>query len=56
VKKEYDYSKGERGKFYRPDAKSVVLLEDEMLPDSRARTGTSEQKFKKRDSSQLRVI
>ena len=32
MKKEYDFSKGERGKFHRPDAKMnlPVYLEDEV--------------------------
>ena len=33
MKKEYDFSKGERGKFYRPDAKLnlPVYLEPEVM-------------------------
>jgi len=33
MKKEYDFSKGERGKFYRPDVKLnlPVYLEEEVL-------------------------
>ena len=33
MKDEYDFSKGERGKFYRPDAKlnMPIYLDDEVL-------------------------
>ncbi|MBU1055512.1 MAG: hypothetical protein KKC46_17065 [Proteobacteria bacterium] len=33
MKKEYDFSKGERGKFYRPDMKLniPIYLDDEVL-------------------------
>lgn len=33
MKKEYDFSKGERGKFYRPDAKMnlPIYLEEEVF-------------------------
>ncbi|HEY7214997.1 MAG TPA: CopG family transcriptional regulator [Thermoanaerobaculia bacterium] len=33
MKREYDFSKGERGKFYRPDAKfnTPVYLDEEVL-------------------------
>jgi hypothetical protein len=33
VRDEYDFSKGERGKFYRPDAKLnlPIYLEDEVM-------------------------
>jgi len=33
MRKEYDFSKGERGKFYRPDAKLnlPIYLDDEVI-------------------------
>lgn len=37
MKKEYDFSKGERGKFYRPDAKLYLPVYIE--PDMMARLG-----------------
>ena len=48
MKKEYDFSKGERGKFYRPDAelRMPIYIEPDMMEVLR--------KFQRKKASKLR--